>query len=175
MIKSYGFKLLQEQILGAIEGEMMWMEADVRVGDSEIERLMFLALTFKTSFVQSEFTSLLQAKDDDVFQRLLIDSPEPWCSLFVRPQAKIGDYRVDFLIYAADMSRRPDRVWRRLIIECDGHDFHERTKEQSTRDKSRDRDLIMRGYEVFRFTGSELWRDPLGCADQVVSWAVKSW
>jgi LPS sulfotransferase NodH len=27
------------------------------------------------------------------------------------------------------------------------------------------------GIEVFRFTGSELWRDPLACASQVIEWA----
>lgn len=63
--------------------------------------------------------------------------------------------------------------WRRLIVECDGHEFHERTKEQAAKDRSRDRASTLAGMEVFRFTGSELWRDPYGCAGQVIEWAER--
>ncbi len=49
------------------------------------------------------------------------------------------------------------------VIECDGHDFHERTKEQAQRDKKRDRELQAAGYKVFRFTGSEIWRSRGEC------------
>lgn len=45
-----------------------------------------------------------------------------------------------------------------LAIECDGHDFHEKTKEQARRDKSRDRLLMANGIHTIRFTGSEVFR-----------------
>lgn len=45
-----------------------------------------------------------------------------------------------------------------LAVECDGHDFHEKTKEQARRDKSRDRILISHGIHTIRFTGSEIFR-----------------
>ncbi len=54
-----------------------------------------------------------------------------------------------------------------LIIECDGHDFHEKTKKQAARDKRRDRTLQSSGYKVFRFTGTEITRDSLSCAEEV--------
>lgn len=53
-----------------------------------------------------------------------------------------------------------------VIVECDGHEFHERTKHQAQRDRSRDRELQRSGYRVFRFTGSELFKDPFACAKE---------
>lgn len=47
-----------------------------------------------------------------------------------------------------------------IAIELDGHDFHERTKEQATRDKRRDRALVAAGWSVLRFTGSEVIKSP---------------
>jgi very-short-patch-repair endonuclease len=55
----------------------------------------------------------------------------------------------------------------KIAVECDGHDFHERTKEQARRDRSRDRALILEGWRVLRFTGSEIWKDAAACASQV--------
>ena len=76
------------------------------------------------------------------------------------PQVSIGRYRVDFVV--------TDTAGKHLVvIECDGHDFHERNKEQAARDKSRDRELLSAGYPVMRFTGSEIFKDPAGCAEQV--------
>jgi very-short-patch-repair endonuclease len=82
----------------------------------------------------------------------------------VLPQVQVGPYRVDFLI---KMLGDPDGVG--VIVECDGHDFHERTKEQAERDRKRDRDLGSQGYRVLRFTGRELWRDPHSCADEAMA------
>ena len=51
----------------------------------------------------------------------------------------------------------------KIGVECDGHDFHEKTKEQAARDKKRDRDLQALGYRVLRFSGSEIYRDVNAC------------
>lgn len=60
----------------------------------------------------------------------------------------------------------------KIVVECDGHDYHERTKEQAARDKARDRAMQRLGYTVIRFTGSEIWRDPVGCAKEVWHHAI---
>ena len=96
-------------------------------------------------------------------------------ALLIRPQVQIGGRRVDFLIHALDWRDEDNLKWRRLIVECDGHDYHERTKEQAKRDRSRDRKSVMDGYDCFRFTGSEIWNDPWGCAEQITDWAAKGW
>lgn len=74
-----------------------------------------------------------------------------------------GKHRVDFLITfpALPSVLEETKVVPvvRLAVEVDGHDFHERTKEQARRDRVRDRSLTASGYVVLRFTASEVWHD----------------
>ena len=49
-----------------------------------------------------------------------------------------------------------------LIVEIDGHESH-KTKEQRYADYKRERFFLHRGYHVMRFTGSEVFVDPLKC------------
>lgn len=67
--------------------------------------------------------------------------------------------RIDFALLGFDDGKR-------IAVELDGHDFHERTKEQAKRDKSRDRAFVAAGWLVLRFTGSEVFADPDGCFQQ---------
>ncbi len=85
-----------------------------------------------------------------------------WGCIF--PQVLVDGYRVDFLA----LHNKGLHGAGGIVVECDGHDFHEKTKEQAARDKSRDRHLQDIGLRVFRFTGSEVWRDPFRCADEVL-------
>jgi len=91
--------------------------------------------------------------------------------VYLKNQAEIttseGKYRVDFLI-SIQIPPRNENNFKYIVVECDGHDFHERTKEQAKRDKSRDRDLQANGYIVMRFTGSEIWHSPLQCVSEVM-------
>jgi very-short-patch-repair endonuclease len=81
------------------------------------------------------------------------------------PQVQVGSYRVDFL-FGSQMSDNDPLCL--VAVECDGHEFHEKTKQQAARDKGRDRDLTSNGIKVFRFTGSEIWKNPGACADDVL-------
>lgn len=72
-------------------------------------------------------------------------------------QEQIGPYRIDFALTAFGHT---------VIVELDGHEFHERTKEQAQRDKARDRYLVKAGYTVIHFTGSEVWTNPFACAQE---------
>lgn len=83
-------------------------------------------------------------------------------------QVYIGEHRVDFLCMMEMWDSVKEKMalqW--LVVECDGHEFHEKTKAQAARDKSRDRELLLRGIPCMRFTGSEIWKDPFACAYQV--------
>jgi very-short-patch-repair endonuclease len=105
-------------------------------------------------------------------------------TFLIEPQAEIGPYRVDFLVeYGAyvrqtkDAPRADDKYdWasKGLIIECDGHAFHEKTKEQAKRDKERDRELQKLGYQVFHYTGSEIWADVFNSANDAITALQKS-
>ncbi|MFH1538777.1 MAG: DUF559 domain-containing protein [bacterium] len=102
--------------------------------------------------------------------------------LTILPQAQIGVHRTDFLLRYEDIIPDFDNkvkirggqeipgsenVISKIIVECDGHDFHEKTKGQAKKDKQRDRILQSTGFKVFRFTGSEIWDDPIKCVDEV--------
>ena len=86
----------------------------------------------------------------------------------ILPQARIDcfgkKYRVDFLIAYGEYGTNN---YKYFIVECDGHDFHEKTKLQAARDKQRDRNMTAAGYHVLRFTGSEIWKDTRKCACEV--------
>lgn len=87
--------------------------------------------------------------------------------LLVIPQCSVrvvgSSYRLDLAV----LEYHGSTVVTRVDVECDGHDFHERTKEQAKSDKSRDRALQTAGWSVLRFTGSEIYADARGCLHQV--------
>ena len=77
-------------------------------------------------------------------------------------KCKCGTYRLDFLVCVTTRT-----VEAEVGVECDGHDYHDRTKEQAARDKARDRDLQLAGTPILRFTGSEIHKNPARCAQEV--------
>lgn len=88
--------------------------------------------------------------------------PEPGVDFFLTPQAKFGTYRADFCLWFVC-----GRSKGGVVIECDGHDFHEKTKEQAARDKKRDREILKAGFPVMRFSGSEIFKDTPSCISQI--------
>lgn len=50
--------------------------------------------------------------------------------------------------------------YARVVVECDGHSYHERTPEQATRDRATDRWLQEIGYKVLRYTYRDLAWSP---------------
>lgn len=84
---------------------------------------------------------------------------------YIVPQMQIPQfrYRTDFFVSLATNG------YRRLgmFIECDGHDWHEKNKEQAARDRKRDRDLQSLGVNVLRFTGSEIFSNFDECMNQI--------
>jgi very-short-patch-repair endonuclease len=87
----------------------------------------------------------------------------------IRPQEpqemKSGNtYIPDFTIPVWD---KVESCGKMFAIECDGHEFHEKTKEQVRHDRARERELIEDGYTVIRFSGSEIYDDPFKCASDV--------
>jgi very-short-patch-repair endonuclease len=83
-------------------------------------------------------------------------------------QVKVGNYVADFV-----MRRQQNEKTSWVAIECDGHEFHERTKEQAQHDRSRDRFFQSQGLAILRFTGSEIWRDPTKVVMEIYEFAVK--
>ena len=77
--------------------------------------------------------------------------------------------------YQADEHIHPELKYRidvafprfKLAVELDGHDFHS-TKEARSRDTKRDRALIKHGWQVIRFTGSDIFRDIDSCVEECI-------
>lgn len=94
-------------------------------------------------------------------------------NMFIFPQYKIDRYTVDFL-FAGNI----DGVCPNLAIEIDGHEWHEKTKEQAIKDRKRDRYLLIHTPSIptMRFTGSEIYnnaKDPYyDVLDYPVSFSV---
>jgi len=97
------------------------------------------------------------------------------------------DFKADILGYL--LNTTPDlRLYQKrefpaqpppsIGVEIDGHAWHEKTKEQVQYHKERERFLVAQGWKLFRFTGSEVYRDAPKCVDELsetVSLIVEEW
>jgi very-short-patch-repair endonuclease len=83
-------------------------------------------------------------------------------ALSLNCQTEVPPYRLDFSVQNKTTNAK-------IAVEVDGHDFHERTKEQASRDRARDRFLQSNGWKVFRFTGSDVHRNASSCVSEVIS------
>lgn len=68
----------------------------------------------------------------------------------------IDNYRVDFLIPS-----------KKIIIELYGYQYHN-TKQKITKDAERERKLQKLGYQIIRFTGTEIYKDVKKCVNEVL-------
>lgn len=73
-------------------------------------------------------------------------------------------YRADFAL--ADES---DDVL--FLIECDGHDYHGKTKAQIKSRNERDYNLMCCGWNVLHFSGTQIYNDPYKCAMDTIAYA----
>lgn len=96
--------------------------------------------------------------------------------LFLEPQAEIiaGEhtYFVDFLFDPKSLNNK-SKIDYKLVIECDGHDYHHATKQQVKSDYERETNLKLAGYDVLRFTGSQIYGDPYKCVDTIIDYILK--
>lgn len=78
-------------------------------------------------------------------------------------QGKSKKYRVDFLIPVF----YTNQGGKMFVVECDGYEFHQKTKKQVEEDNKRHRELQSMGYEIIRFSGTEIYHAPRRCALEV--------
>ncbi len=130
--------------------------------ESPIEELLLLALMRDLDWTISEVPGISIVGWPGVESHFI--GQGAWLRhgiIMIAPQLEVttseGIYRIDL---AAQYRHAPGAPPIYVAIECDGHEFHERTKEQAERDKRRDRSLQGAGWHVARFTGTEIWRDP---------------
>ena len=64
--------------------------------------------------------------------------------------------------------RKVEEGLRPLVVELDGHAFHDKDKRQRSYEKARDRYLVQQGLRVLHFTGSDVVADPHKVAYEVL-------
>lgn len=151
-----------------------WKKADelasvLRLTESPIERRFVMAIA------RSGFISGIAAGSPgcatiahETGPILYLEAQRP-----IRDPAEDGEeFRLDFCLTAFSSLGAP---CVNIGVEIDGHDFHEKTKEQVARDKRRDRAILTSGSvdAVMRFSGSEVHADARGCFAEVVSLAMR--
>jgi very-short-patch-repair endonuclease len=80
------------------------------------------------------------------------------------PQGRVGKYRADILIVLG----LENGGLKMLAVECDGYEYHDRNRWTAQKDKKRDRYFATQGVTVLRFTGSEIFKNPMACAGEVL-------
>lgn len=130
-----------------------------RKTDSPIEQIMFCILINCTTGYGYFYTE----KDIEKNGSVLTDG----VYAVIKQQEKIGVYKADFVI---SLVCNKEEI-AKIVIECDGHNFHEKTKEQASHDKKRDRYMTANGYKVFRYTGSDLHRSACSIEEEVSDFA----
>ena len=95
-------------------------------------------------------------------------------TLYFEPQVEIKTknkkYIVDFLIFGDEIVNTYLKKDFQLIIECDGYNFHQKTKKQVDYDNQREYDLKMEKYEILRFSGSKIYNEPMKCAEEIMAY-----
>lgn len=105
----------------------------------------------------------LLAAIQHAFTRRIKDFDREWTCV---QQASVLSYRIDMLF--TDRHDAGGLSGIRLAVECDGHDWHDRTKQQAAYDRARDRELLRAGIPTIRFTGSEIHHAAERCANEVM-------
>lgn len=157
--------------------EQMWIE----LRDEKIDKRLFnVAYDFE---VYEQCESPIEIIFAYYWDRYYLENGVQISGAQLYPQETITidngkNYRVDFLIeyfrLVGDTIDGVKELCDTVIVECDGHQFHEKTKEQVNRRNQRDYDLKMAGYDVIHFSGSELYNNPQECIQKVVNFLNKN-
>lgn len=112
---------------------------------------------------ESPIEQILLIEIIDFFKNINAFLPDVVITLDAQKEFQFGRVkgRIDIAIGYHRYSTQTDLLF---AIECDGHEFHHQSKEQVRNDRQRERFLMKIGYNVIRFSGSEIVNDPWGCA-----------
>lgn len=96
------------------------------------------------------------------FQRMFQVNDDYWIIPQFKNASITGYYKVDFMILGPDNHPL-------IAIEINGHNFHEKTKEQVRKDKERERFITKNVTKFLRFSGSEVFKNPSKAVNEVLS------
>ena len=81
-------------------------------------------------------------------------------------------YNIDFVVDFSNKNNKAEYITPTIknlkyAIELDGFDYHS-NKKQMNYDYERENNLKLKGYSVIRFTGSQLYKEPFKCVDNLI-------
>ncbi len=78
----------------------------------------------------------------------------------LKKQERIQGPEVTAKYYQPDFVLHQLKTAAKVIIECDGYNFHRKSSDQFTTEMKRERELQKSGYRLYRFSAEELFEDP---------------
>lgn len=166
-----------EDILKLYDESEMYLQEFLNA-PKKAQQLMLLPLIkerFYPTIMCEDIISPIEQIFITAFDLYLLTKNKEQIFLFSQAPIKLENkkYIVDFL-FEEDEFVNKFNTNKKIIIECDGHEFHQKTKEQVQHDNEREYDLKMAGYEVIRFSGSQIYNTPLKCAEDTYKYIMKS-
>lgn len=125
-----------------------YIMGDYSLCKSPIEKILFVAI---------DFVYLLRSQELPMFDE-------------ITPQYEINDggktYFVDFFLLFAS------KELIKIVVECDGYEFHQKTKQQVKHDNEREMRIKLLGYDVLRFSGTQIYENPIKCANDIFDYVL---
>lgn len=59
-----------------------------------------------------------------------------------------------------------------VAVECDGYEFHQKSKKQVKYDNEREYEIKKCGFDMLRFSGSQIYNDPFKCANDIFDYLL---
>ena len=155
-----------ETLIGKWFGCDWFCEVNDRIDDfnikSPIEQYLYACLRYN---IDGEKVELCEPKIDYVTHKDYL------CGVEIEPQFKIDKYVIDFKItnyWRIVKNGELIQQSKTVLVECDGHIWHERTEEERKKEKARDRYLQRNNYLVFHYTGKEILDNGLKIANEIL-------
>lgn len=150
--------------------QMLNVEAKIKNRLSSIESKDFTShLDFLLNEREIGKEAYQLAKDEYIFYHVL----GFYDAFFLMPQAKFPNIKVaESSIRADAYIYIPSNEKFNLIVECDGYQFHS-NKKSFISDRKRDRVLRSCGYDVLRFSGTEIYNDPVSISIELFDYLQK--
>lgn len=132
--------------------------------ESPIEWILYIALNTIIRLHDLQFSDPIETPTGTYLE-----------GFFISPQKQVDNYRVDFLISYDIPIWNGEEYHKKVIVECDSQEFHERSEKERRYEKARDRAIQGKGYKIFRYTGREIIDQPFVVAseilDEIVPWS----
>lgn len=175
---------MKKEIEESYESTELFLEMFLE-SPKKVQQLLMLPLTQRCFYPEVWNNEAIQSPIEKIF----ITAFELYCEYFKNEKiflfsqfevkCKEKKYIVDFEFHSDDYLEHlllGDKIKNnkfKLAIECDGYAFHQKTKEQVQRDNEREFDLKMEGYDVLRFSGTQIYNNPVKCAEDTYNYIMK--